>query len=899
MSNDPTVRRLLPQNSQMGSFSFAPPAYQQQPRETQKNYVFVDEHNRHKRLKVMRACEGCRRRKIKCDAATTNTWPCSACIRLKLVCVRPNGFDGSSEPQVYEPPRSQFETSHVHEGFRQPLPLQDQQQLLGHAPKPNLYAPQTSYQDTSALYHAVQYSDSQTVPHNLQYQPVHHAVSAVNVVDHQYGAQAAFPTPPMQQPSHPASPADTYQSEYAQQDLADLLGSLKVNEAGTAPYLNSKMQSMREEDPVVEEGDEYKSLLPPLTAGLGGSKIRIPPELMPDDDTVLQYLDLYFTNAHPYVPVLDKAHFYQQWHDNRESISPLLLEAMFAISGRLADEPAQGQQWLALATRHADSFMDIPRLSTLQALMILLKARESAPKRGYYYRSWMSIEQCVQLGKDLGLDEHYGDHRHGRSCGSSPSECALKTRIWQTLFTVEMMIGSPQGRTDFQVEEDTVDFNVPRLLPNQDESEYHVSRNFTYLARVVRNVSRMVVVYGRLKKSKEVKEWGLDPDFVQISPALDAWLAEIPADMSITYPANGSPPWLPSAFVGNVHSYYYLSIILFNRPQLAFLSPSTPGGQWKHHMLVSYNAAKMLCRLQEAVMGAYGLNGLLCMQRGINFTIYAVLACIVLHLVALTSPDPDLNSEAREYFTRHMRILEKCMSSWPMPDMQRQIDSVREAFSADVRKPFVLKPSFPYGSPHSNSHPSPPGPRLLDTQVPHSQVSYSLPITPISTVGPLDSKSDSSPGVQSLGMMPSGHGAQAPAAVPQSSLALAEAPPAWNPSRIFDQWNTSFGTPPVQSSPTGGQGGGGGGAMSASSGASDTASIHDMHAVQAQLRTAAQQQQPMPAAAAQYSAAAAPVQNFVTPAMWQESVASVYEAGGGLKRGWDYDGHMPVSKRHH
>ena len=37
----------------------------------------------------MRACEGCRRRKIKCDAATTNTWPCSACVRLKLHCVPP------------------------------------------------------------------------------------------------------------------------------------------------------------------------------------------------------------------------------------------------------------------------------------------------------------------------------------------------------------------------------------------------------------------------------------------------------------------------------------------------------------------------------------------------------------------------------------------------------------------------------------------------------------------------------------------------------------------------------------------------------------------------------------------------------------------------------------------
>lgn len=36
MSNDPSVRRLLPQNSHIGQFSFAPQTYQQ-PRETQKS----------------------------------------------------------------------------------------------------------------------------------------------------------------------------------------------------------------------------------------------------------------------------------------------------------------------------------------------------------------------------------------------------------------------------------------------------------------------------------------------------------------------------------------------------------------------------------------------------------------------------------------------------------------------------------------------------------------------------------------------------------------------------------------------------------------------------------------------------------------------------------------------
>jgi hypothetical protein len=42
----------------------------------------------------------------------------------------------------------------------------------------------------------------------------------------------------------------------------------------------------------------------------------------------------------------------------------------------------------------------------------------------------------------------------------------------------------------------------------------------------------------------------------------------------------------------------------------------------------------------------------------------------------------------------------------------------------------------------------------------------------------------------------------------------------------------------------------------------------------------------------QYSSA--PIPSFVSPSMWQESVASVYE--GGLKRQWDYDGNTMVSQ---
>jgi hypothetical protein len=76
--------------------------------------------------------------------------------------------------------------------------------------------------------------------------------------------------------------------------------------------------------------------------------------------------------------------------------------------------------------------------------------------------------------------------------------------------------------------------------------------------------------------------------------------------------------------------------------------------------------------------------------------------------VAITSPDPDFHTDAKDYFTRHMRILELCTSEWPMTDMQMQIDALREAFSADTSRPFELRPGFPYGSPGAQQQMSPP-----------------------------------------------------------------------------------------------------------------------------------------------------------------------------------------------
>lgn len=79
--------------------------------------------------------------------------------------------------------------------------------------------------------------------------------------------------------------------------------------------------------------------------------------------------------------------------------------------------------------------------------------------------------------------------------------------------------------------------------------------------------------------------------------------------------------------------------------------------------------------------------------------------------------------------------------------------------------------------------------------------------------------------------------------------------------------------------------------LASSSGTSEISTIPAAEGAGATMAAAAAAQQ-MPA---QAFSTPTSMPNFITPAMWQESVASVYE--GGLKRSWDYDAMQAMKRR--
>ncbi|KAH0544197.1 hypothetical protein FGG08_001642 [Glutinoglossum americanum] len=700
---------------------------------------------------------------------------------------------------------------------------------------------QVSYDASVAVYQTPPFVSQPHLQHHripLQYSSI--SLSGATIPDVHYSESAVFPTPSPQALS-PNDPTELWRTEhYNSTNLSDALGQLAIDETGLAPYIYEQKKTLAE-TPAFEEFEDYKHTIS-LTPPGPDLAVRIPPELMPSEEQAIQFFDIFFTDIHPYIPVINKSYFYQQWRTKRVSISPLILEGIFSCAGRMSNDPSQGTKWLYIAGKHEDCFNDVPRLSTIQAMLLILKARESAPKRGYYYRSWMTIVKLVTMAKDLGLHEHYALHQAGKMCGSTTHECVAKTQVWRALFILELMIGGPQGRYDMNVDVETVDCEASDPVQGLDDGESLIYRNFALFAKIIMRIRRMGAVSLESRK-RGLKDFAIDPEFVKIDAYLDAWQDELPADMRVTYPAGGSTPWIPSHYAGNLHAYFNLAIIMLRRPQLALSASYGVDGEWKQQMSAAYTAAKRMCRLQEAILEQYGLMGHLCMLR-----------------------DRELNSDAQDYFTRHMRILERCASQWPMPDMRAQIDALREAFSADTSKPFTLRSSFPHPSlglhiPNANHAQF----QLQVPRTPQENISHPTfsthPPSPPTSASDIDPKGDS-PAVPQSVMLAAGH--QQP--LVGTVLPLLDAY-MWNPSRIFDQWNTAFGQPPPP--------------ITQSSGPQMLRYpfTHDVPHHSTGAQEADHPSVTLPCAPAQGP-------SFVTPTMWQDSVAAVY--GESLKRPRDY-----------
>jgi hypothetical protein len=112
----------------------------------------------------------------------------------------------------------------------------------------------------------------------------------------------------------------------------------------SAPYI--KKQTLTDNTNPGVEDSEDDSHVPPLVPSGCEYLLWIPASLIPSEQQVRHLFDIFFRDIHPYIPVINKAEFYRQWNTNRESLPPLVVEAIFASAGRISNDPTVGLKWL-------------------------------------------------------------------------------------------------------------------------------------------------------------------------------------------------------------------------------------------------------------------------------------------------------------------------------------------------------------------------------------------------------------------------------------------------------------------------------------------------------------------------------------------------------------------------
>ena len=183
----------------------------------------------------MRACEGCRRRKIKCDAATTNAWPCTACIRLKLHCVPPTAVGDREMLATGQYPDTDGISDYAISSMQMPNSVQDQASLGQYTSIPMLHtpAPTVEYDPSATNY---QLHPSSFAPAGQQ--QVFRGITGVSIP-----ASTAHPSQSYYSPQHsqvqPKSRSTSDSGQSTVGDLSEALGELKIDESGIGMYKSS------------------------------------------------------------------------------------------------------------------------------------------------------------------------------------------------------------------------------------------------------------------------------------------------------------------------------------------------------------------------------------------------------------------------------------------------------------------------------------------------------------------------------------------------------------------------------------------------------------------------------------------------------------------------------------
>ncbi|RIA96158.1 fungal-specific transcription factor domain-containing protein [Glomus cerebriforme] len=608
--------------------------------------MIVDESESHenKRVKITTACDTCRRRKVKCDGAS----PCANCTRGAYQCT----FSDASTKRPRGPPKGFValieDRLHTIESL-----------LVNLVNKDNINEnnKEIKRERENAIEESNQRQRFSTFKIR-QYSPTNVIAPATQSSPHLF-----IPTTPPADANYSSDQSPNlipgFSDDLGSDDEDILLHNL------VSPNSSNSLQS-----------STLSFLIPNNQQHHGGSYVdppipsTIPSLSNPPPEISRQLLEKYFNHFHPYFPIINRGQLFKMMSSSNieDQPSPLLLNAIYAI-GAMYPPPLQDSNsslvFYDRARNLLDYFTDVPRLSTVQALILLCMVDQGKPSS---YRPQTYSSMAIRMAQSMGLNRRNGAVYRGKGRQT-------KKLIWWGCFITDRLNSLANG-DPLTINDKMCDIEFPSLdeVDDQDDdnqsqqnsqqqnsssSSTNYSSTYAQQINIFINFIRLSRIIGQIIEHLQSTScigmpasWAHHAMINNFENSLFNWLRELPPFLQYT----PSPQHMPlPGQIASLHMHHQTLFLILHYPYIASNHNSrSPNVRMSKTYIKSLN----VCSNAAHVITHIGVEALNNVHACITFPImfYSLGKAAKVHIINLTSPQRGLALNAFRNILKTIKI---------------------------------------------------------------------------------------------------------------------------------------------------------------------------------------------------------------------------------------------------
>ncbi|UZO29776.1 uncharacterized protein OCT59_023235 [Rhizophagus irregularis] len=616
----------------------------------------------YKRQRVSKACDSCRRKKVKCDGIQPT---CGNCSAFNLECT----YNDTTKKRG--PPKGYIEAIETR--------LHRMESLLGglvHSNDPRAEAV------LAELMH-----DDLRSQHKADFTSYRNSSSSTSSDSSQSGVlNTSLPT------------LDGKDSPIID-DLNEVMGILSIDENKQVRYhgRSSGLYLLRKSD---KYKDGILSIKNRSNWGHQGEVIASTQNFdllkrselteLPSQEISDHLLELFFTHVHPILPFIYKPRFFDQLKD-KNHLPHLLLNAIYSFAALFSDRidirripedrTTAGDIYFDRAKALLDNDYDKARVSTIQALLAL-SLREYGV--GRVTRAWLWSGMAARMAQDLGM---HRNNEKWHPINLTREEREEQKRVFWACFVLDRIPSAHLGRP-LAIDEKDVDaahpseeeedefeplpFKMEHVTVSSTSSPISSSNNSLIGSPVSSNNSNhsqknsgcrahSVSRFNHLLKLCEIMgrviqnvyairsahvSMTTDTVLSILDSSLTSWYISLPPHLR--YNPSSDQPSDPPTLV--LHILYYSALMLLHQPYSA--------GQQSSHNICS-QAANAITEIAETLMKRNIL------KHSLNVVVYCVFTASVIHTYNATQEDNSISQPAKVNLAKSINVLNELKNIWP------------------------------------------------------------------------------------------------------------------------------------------------------------------------------------------------------------------------------------------